>query len=758
MASSLISPTTQPQPQQQCSSAVNAASFVSAKLRRVKNSSNYISWKEQMLCLIESQGFVGFIDGGAPPPPNDSQVYAEWRRSDRLVKGWILGALSDEVVESVVSFDSARDVWLELEKNFSIPKRAQPPPPPPPPHEEKDRHEYLALYVAAVSGEWDAAKAILEQDPNAVKARLAFTLQTVLHVAVSIGKSTSFVAKLVDFISDNSSLAITDALGFNPLHLAAMTGNLPAAKLLVRRLPDLLYVQSRRDNFPVHLAAQVAHRQTLEFLISETSDDRPHTNPFAGETGLMLLGFMIDADFFDMALDLVEKYPDLARMKYLTTDSALMKIARKETAFSIDARLNLWERLIYSSVELEMESQTQQSTDIENPTCCALLLSKLQGWRRVVRKWHSTLCKLVIQHLVPGVKGIYEKKLMREQALRLLKCLCKHMKSMKYEEAKAIYAPAVLNASRLGIKEVVEIIVETFPSAIFSMNGSTNQNFLHLAVQNRCEKVFNLMYQTGNHRYIYLNNADSYGNTILHLAASLAPPHKLNLVAGAALQMQREIQWYKEVDKFISPNKRGLINKAGKTAAMIFTEEHIDLKVEGEKWMKDTANSCTIAAALIATVVFAAAITVPGGNESDSGNPIFSKESAFTIFAVSDAASLFTSTTSLLMFLSILTSRYAEEDFLYALPKRLCIGLVSLFISILFMMVAFSSTLYLVFGQKKAWVLVPVAAFACVPISFFVLLQFPLLIAVISSTYGSGIFGKKSDRPFHQIRVLNHAS
>ncbi|KAH6832897.1 hypothetical protein C2S53_020722 [Perilla frutescens var. hirtella] len=752
MASSLISPTTQPQPQPQpqpqCSSAVNAASFVSTKLRRDKNSSNYISWKEQMLCLIESQGFVGFIDGGAPPPPNDSQIYAEWRRSDRLVKGWILGALSDEVVERVVRFDSARELWLELEKNFSIPERAQPPPPPPPPHEEKDQNEYLALYVAAVSGEWDAAKAILEQDPNAVKARLALTLQTVLHVAVSSGKSTSFVEKLVDFISDNSSLAITDGLGFNPLHLAALTGNLPAAKLLVHRLPDLLYVRSCYDKFPVQLAAEVAHRQTLEFLISKTRDDL-HSNPFAGETGLMLLSRMIDADFFDMALDLVEKYPDLARMNYPTSSSALQRIARKETAFSMDARLNLWERLIYFSVELEMESQTQQSTDIENQTCCALLLSKLQGWRRVVRKWHSTLCKLVIQHLVPGVKGIYEKKLMREQALRFLKCLCKHMKSMKHEEAASIYTDAVLSASRLGIKEVVEIIVETFPSAIFSIDGDTDRNFLHLAVQNRCEKVFNLMYQTANHKYMYLNEVDSYENSILHLAASLAPPHKLNLVAGAALQMQREIQWYKEVDKFISPNRRGWVNKAGKTAAMIFTEEHRDLKVEGEKWMKDTANSCTIAAALIATVVFAAAITVPGGNQSDSGYPIFSKESAFTIFAVSDAASLFTSTTSLLMFLSILTSRYAEEDFLYALPKRLCIGLVSLFLSILFMMAAFSSTLYLVFGQKKAWVLLPVAAFACLPISCFVLLQFPLLIAVISSTYGSGIFGKKSDRPFH---------
>ena len=52
---------------------------------------------------------------------------------------------------------------------------------------------------------------------------------------------------------------------------------------------------------------------------------------------------------------------------------------------------------------------------------------------------------------------------------------------------------------------------------------------------------------------------------------------------------------------------------------------------------KDTVNSCTITAALIATVVFAAAITVPGGNQPESGYPMFYKSSAFTIFAISDA-------------------------------------------------------------------------------------------------------------------------
>ncbi|XP_059298414.1 ankyrin repeat-containing protein NPR4-like [Lycium ferocissimum] len=164
--------------------------------------------------------------------------------------------------------------------------------------------------------------------------------------------------------------------------------------------------------------------------------------------------------------------------------------------------------------------------------------------------------------------------------------------------------------------------------------------------------------------------------------------------------------------------------------------------------MKGTTNSCTIAAVLIAAIAFAAAITVPGGNDGESGLPIFARNSAFIVFAISNAASLFTSSTSLLVFLSVLTSRYAKEDFLYALPRSLILGLLTLFLSITLMTVSFSATVYIVFRQKKVYVLVPVIVMACLPIISFVLLQFPLLAALISSNW-RGIFGKKSNRPFY---------
>lgn len=192
----------------------------------------------------------------------------------------------------------------------------------------------------------------------------------------------------------------------------------------------------------------------------------------------------------------------------------------------------------------------------------------------------------------------------------------------------------------------------------------------------------------------------------------------------------------------------------GKTPALVFSEAHQSLIKEGEKWMKDTATSCTVAAALIATVVFAAAITVPGGNDQNNGVPLFIKPeqnhlSAFATFGVFDAVSLFSSVASILMFLSILTSRYSEADFLYALPKRLIIGLGMLFISITSLMVAFGSALYLVFGQNKSWRLLVVGALASLPVTLFIFLQFPLLLEIMLATYGFGIFRRQGRRMLH---------
>ncbi|XP_065865668.1 ankyrin repeat-containing protein ITN1-like isoform X5 [Euphorbia lathyris] len=226
-------------------------------------------------------------------------------------------------------------------------------------------------------------------------------------------------------------------------------------------------------------------------------------------------------------------------------------------------------------------------------------------------------------------------------------------------------------------------------------------------------------------------------------SAKLSPSNK---ISGATLQMQRELQWFKEVEKFVQPAFKELKNNDRRTPRMLFTEEHEKLLEKGEKWMKNTATSCATVAALIVTVVFAAAFTVPGGNIDNEGTPIYLNQTPFMVFAIADALALFSSSTSLLMFLGILTSRYAEEDFVKALPMRMSIGLITLFCSIASMLAAFCASFYLVLFHRVNWIAVPIGLVACAPVTLFALLQFPLLIEIVHSTFGPSIFGKQSNQ------------
>ncbi|KAM1187260.1 hypothetical protein ACFX2J_023214 [Malus domestica] len=121
------------------------------------------------------------------------------------------------------------------------------------------------------------------------------------------------------------------------------------------------------------------------------------------------------------------------------------------------------------------------------------------------------------------------------------------------------------------------------------------------------------------------------------------------------------------------------------------------------------------------------------------------QENVYSLIYGVDAISLFSSATSVLMFLSILTSRYAEDDFLKSLPRQMIIGLSTFFISIATMMVAFSSALFIML-QDKPWITYPIIFLASVPVILFVWMQFSLLDNFFMSTYGGGIFYRKVKR------------
>ncbi|GJW73453.1 ankyrin repeat-containing domain, PGG domain protein, partial [Tanacetum coccineum] len=352
-----------------------------------------------------------------------------------------------------------------------------------------------------------------------------------------------------------------------------------------------------------------------------------------------------------------------------------------------------------------------------------------------------------LRYMAPTtIKKIHDMRVNHDLGNLLVKRICKIViDNGDHDIAWRILGSAIATAVTYGTHELIEECIVTYPGIIWYNNGMLNL-FIE-AMKQRQERVYNLIYQMSRHQVFVVTHLDNAQENALHLVAKLAPFHRLNVVTGAALQMQRELQWFEEIEKIIEPSYKEQLNKQKKTPRMVFTESHAGLLEKGQQWMKDTSSSCTVVAALVVTIAFAAAFTLPGGNR-DNGKPLFLDEVSFMLFIVADAIALFSSTTSVLMFLGILTSRYAEADFLYALPKRMTIGLLSLFLSLASTMIAFSASLALVL-KDKAWVAAPLVIATSIPVCLFGLLQFPLLVELVYSTYGRSIFHKQNERIIH---------
>ncbi|KAK7816919.1 ankyrin repeat-containing protein itn1 [Quercus suber] len=339
---------------------------------------------------------------------------------------------------------------------------------------------------------------------------------------------------------------------------------------------------------------------------------------------------------------------------------------------------------------------------------------------------------------------IYHKDQMQTLAHQLVEKLWEYVLQLQdWEISKLIKTPSKLlfDAAELGNVEFLIILIRAYPDLIWKVDQN-NRSLFHTAVLYRQEAIFNLIYEIGAIKDLiaaYKDKNNNDNNNILHLAGNLAPLSRRQIVSGAALQMQRELLWFQAVEKIVPPSYIKMKNSKNQTPKELFAEEHKKLLKEGEKWMKSTATSCMLVATLIATVVFAAVITVPGGENNATGVPIFLKEKWFLIFVISHAIALFSSSASIIMFLSILTSRYAESDFLISLPTRLMFGISTLFISIATMVLAYTGAIFLIYDHKHIWVPILIVFLACATVTLFAWQHFHLWADTIRSTYWSSI-------------------
>ncbi|MED6110611.1 hypothetical protein PIB30_044673 [Stylosanthes scabra] len=306
-------------------------------------------------------------------------------------------------------------------------------------------------------------------------------------------------------------------------------------------------------------------------------------------------------------------------------------------------------------------------------------------------------------------------------------------------EGKEIEAPIII-AAKNGVIEVVEMILEMFPMAIHELDAE-GKNIVLLAIENRHILLYQFLLMRNMVKESLLEKVDYKANSALHLAAKLGVPHYNNesrLDPVAALQMHWEIKWFKFIKESVPPHFFRRYNASNQTPQEIFTESHRELVIRSIEWLKRTSESCSLVAALIATVAFATSTTIPGGvsdgDGKEAGMPNFVDRTAYKIFSIASLIALAGSINSLVLFLSILASRFHQYDFEKILPRKLMLGLMSMFLSIVSMLVSFCAAHFLGTSSKLRNTAVPIYAVACLPLTYFAFSRFPLYLSLLWST------------------------
>ncbi|KAK7413005.1 hypothetical protein VNO78_04817 [Psophocarpus tetragonolobus] len=540
-------------------------------------------------------------------------------------------------------------------------------------HILENRKEYLEkcipLYKLALRGDWNGARGMIDADTSLLNAAITKDWNTLLHVVAGT-EHVQFVTQLVELLSPGD-LELQTVNGNTAFCYAAASGNLNNADMMIKKNAGLPKIRGAEQATPLYMAVLQGKGDMAKYLYDLTTD-------ILEEYDWTILFFQcIKNEFYDIALKMVREHSMLALARDDNNHTGLHVLARKPCDSSACGGWNIPNKILNYSMD--------------KPT--------------------------------PFVE--------------LVECLWSMLLEQDYDETEmrnfiSLPSQITFDATQVGNFRFVATLTKSCPDLLWEMDDQ-NRSIIQIAVIHRHLSIYSLMHELGTFKEFIATFEDHEGNNILHYAAKLTPPNKLALINGEALQMTHELLWFEEVKKILQISDGEKKNAAGKTPGEIFAEEHKDLLPKAESWTKKTAINCMLVSALITTGVFTATFMIPGGNNKNTGDPNYLNKSALVVFAVSVACALILASASILVFLSILISSYAEDECFKSLPFKLLFGMVAQIISITMMMVAFSVAFFISYyhGNGLRWVTIFISVLSSLP----VLLAFPLWWDIILSAY-----------------------
>ncbi|GJR88039.1 ankyrin repeat-containing protein [Tanacetum coccineum] len=539
-----------------------------------------------------------------------------------------------------------------------------------------NRRTNAELYEALSKGDDVKVCEICRELPDGPFHILTIHDDSVLHIACYY-KHNNLVLQLINQLpqDQHNKLTIKNGAGNTLLHATATNNKtVGAATELLRRAPSLLAMTDNLGETALFRAARYGKTKFFCFLEDQVSRKSPtesdlRTFLFRDDKATML-HVAVHSENFESALKIAETYPILIDERDGDGMTALQLLACKPSAFASVFKDDHFKRFIYKFINS----------------------SPKEGYSRV-----------------PIVKKVQKQMLKRESAKKVGTFLIESDASWEATEPMS-------NQNRIKLHRFGAIA-----HAYIIINAPIPDSPLFLATKSGCTEIVKEILQYPLTRL--RGKIDKRGNSILHMVGTKVRNQKAESdIRSPALVLRDDLLLFESVKNICTTLTKLQVNNDGVTAEQLFIENNAQLRVDAKEWMKSTAENCSIVAVLIATVAFAAAYTVPGGPNQTTGYPLLKDQPFFIVFALADALSLTFSLTSVIIFLSILTSSFRLKDFKTTLHNKLLLGLTVLILSVSMMMVAFAATLILIISSKQDWTNIllyyiisffPVTVFVC---------------------------------------------
>nr|DAD32556.1 TPA_asm: hypothetical protein HUJ06_011407 [Nelumbo nucifera] len=289
------------------------------------NGEDFEDWKIQMKVMLKSKDLWEVVT------KEISSQNEQIRKKDSGALFYIFRAVDKNIFRSIADSSSAYSAWKLLELKYG--EAAQ----------ESEQSNglqpmtahtwYQDFYNAIVKGKHEKVETCLERNNRVVVvSRITAGQDIPLHIAARVGH-LKIVKLLLDRMNKEEVMLMNNNYR-TALHLAASGGHLNVVMALVEKERRLV-LRECDEQIPLHHAIRNQHKKVVEYLFKATIEvdkadakndkedwDKKARNKFR----VTILIALIYGNFYDLALKLVNDFPELLLIKDRFNKTAILAL------------------------------------------------------------------------------------------------------------------------------------------------------------------------------------------------------------------------------------------------------------------------------------------------------------------------------------------------------------------------------------------------------------------------------------------------